>query len=315
MSIPFVRRWTARRTVEKTVRRGRFDPPVSRFWLGCSGWSYNDWVGPFYPPGTPPGEFLERYARVFRSVEVDSSFYRIPAPTLVRRWSEVTPEGFRFALKVPRDVTHPSPGEDAQAVLDRFLESLRPLREARKLGPVVLQFPASFQAREASRLEGLLTAVPEDIALAVELRHGSWWTDQTRRLLETRRAALVWSVIPATEPPPWVTSEFVYARFVGDRALTRFDRIQRDRRAELAAMRERFDHEGRSATAVFAYSNNHFMGFGPGTTALLAEVLGEPRPDLAAAQRVRGQTRLAGGEAPFAGSNSPREGDSRTGSD
>jgi len=264
---------------------------VGRYWLGCSGWAYDDWVGPFYPPGTPPGEFLERYAKVFRTVEVDSSFYRPPGTFLVRRWAERTPPGFRFALKVPRDVTHRE-NEDSRGVLTAFLESLAPLRTAGKLGPLVLQFPASFHAKETPRLSALLETVPPTFDLAVELRHGSWWTPETRAILEQRRAALVWSVVPGTRPPAWVTGDFLYARFIGDRALTRFNRIQRDQRRELVAMRERFDDDGRSATTVFAYSNNHFMGFGPGTVEVVADVLGEPRPDLTAASRDPGQARI-----------------------
>jgi len=268
---------------------------VGRYWLGCSGWSYDDWVGPFYPPGTPAGEFLERYAQVFRTVEVDSSFYRPPGAFLVRRWAERTPSGFRFALKVPRDVTHEE-SDASRAVLDGFLRSLAPLRSVEKLGPLVLQFPASFRATEAARLTALLEAIPQEFSLAVELRHGSWWTPTTRMLLEDRGAALVWSVVPGTRPPAWVTGDFLYARFIGDRALTQFGRIQRDQRAELAAMRERFDEDGRSATTVFAYSNNHFMGFGPGTVEVLADVLGEPRPDLSGAGRPPGQRRLEDGD-------------------
>lgn len=272
---------------------------MSRYWLGCSGWSYDDWVGPFYPPGTPAAEFLPRYARVFRTVEVDSSFYRAPTPFLVRRWASITPDGFRFALKIPKDVTHPEEGAAPDEALAAFLSSLEPLRATGKLGPVVLQYPASFRARETDRLAHALSAVPREYSLAVELRHDSWWTDATHALLEERRAALVWSVVPGAHPPPWVTGEFLYARFIGDRALTQFDRIQRDRRADLAAMRALFDREGRSATTVFAYSNNHFMGFGPETTAIFAEVLGEDRPDLSAAARTPGQTRL-GESAPGA---------------
>lgn len=265
---------------------------MGRYWLGCSGWAYQDWVGPFYPPGTPPAEFLARYARVFRTVEVDSTFYRVPSPFLVRRWASTVQEGFRFALKVPREVTHATDRSAPSTALEGFLASLAPLRSSGKLGPLLLQFPHSFRSRESDRLGAMLAAVPRDLSLAVELRHDSWWTDSTRRQLEDRAAALVWSIIPDAHPPPWVTSDFLYARFVGDRELTRFDRIQRDRRAALAAMRELFDREGRTATTVFAYSNNHFMGFGPETVALLANALGEAPPDLGAASRAPGQRRL-----------------------
>ena len=269
---------------------------MGRFWLGCSGWAYDDWVGPFYPEGTPPGEFLARYARVFRAVEVDSSFYRAPSMPLVRRWARAVPTDFRFALKVPREVTHRSGEAAGPGALPGFLEALAPLRAEGKLGALVLQYPASFRARETARLAETLAAIPAEIPLAVELRHDSWWLPETRRRLEERRAALVWSVVPGVHPPPWVTGDFLYARFVGDRALQRFDRVQRDGRPDLEAMRDRFDGDGRIATTVFAFSNNHFMGFGPGTTALFAEILGEPIPDLSAARRSPGQTRL--GDAP-----------------
>jgi uncharacterized protein YecE (DUF72 family) len=266
---------------------------MGRYWLGCSGWAYDDWVGPFYPSGTPPGDFLERYARVFRTVEVDSSFYRAPTGFLVRRWVDRTPPGFRFALKVPRDVTHEPDESKGDEVLAAFLRSLEPMRTAGKLAAAVLQFPASFRAPGgAGRLEHLLASVPVEIPLAVELRHGSWWVPATRRMLADREAALVWSVVPGTEPPAWTTGPFVYARFVGDRALTKFDRIQRDRTAEITRMKVRFEDEARSADPVYAYANNHFMGFGPGTVATVAGVLGEPVPDVSAAGRDAGQRTL-----------------------
>lgn len=281
---------------------------MGRYWVGCSGWAYDDWVGPFYPPGTPPGDFLRRYARVFRVVEVDSSFYRAPSPFLVRRWAERTPDGFRFALKVPRDVTHEASPPAVSDVLDPFLSSLEPLRSRGKLGPVVLQFPPSFRAGTGgARLEHLLEAIPREYSLAVELRHRSWWTDTTRSLLEGRRAALVWSVVPETRPPPWVTGDFLYARFIGDRALTQFDRIQRDARPEIVAMKGLFETEGSPVETVFAFANNHFMGFGPGTAAVICEVLGEPRPDLSAAGRAPGQRPLASDAGEDAGPGDARE--------
>jgi uncharacterized protein YecE (DUF72 family) len=274
---------------------------MSRYWLGCSGWAYDDWLGPFYPSGTPPGEYLDLYARVFRTVEVDSSFYRAPTPFLVQRWASRTPEGFRFALKVPRDVTHEPDESKGEAVLASFLSSLSPLRSVGKLGAVVLQFPASFRAPSGSaKLERLLDTIPVEFPLAVELRHGSWWVPSTRQLLEERQAALVWSIVPGTEPPAWVTGDFVYARFVGDRALTKFDRIQRDRRPDMERMRRRLEDEARAVGAIYGYANNHFMGFGPGTVVALAETLGEPAPDLSAAGRAPGQRRLTGSGFPDA---------------
>ncbi len=265
---------------------------MPRYWVGCSGWSYEDWRGGFYPSDAPAGEFLSRYARVFDVAEVDSSFYRPPTPFLVRRCAASTPAGFRFALKLPRDITH-RPTTESPEVLRAFLESLAPLTESGKLGPLVAQYPPSFHREGGGvRLEALLNEIPRPIPLAVELRHRSWWTAETRRLLEGRGAALVWSVYPGVRPPAWVSADFLYARFVGDRALTQFDRLQRDRRADLEEMAERFRTEGASALEVYALVNNHFMGFGPGTAQILREVLGLPPVDLTAAQRRAGQATL-----------------------
>ncbi len=267
---------------------------MARYWVGCSGWGYDDWVGPFYPPGTPAGGYLERYARVFSLVEVDSSFYRSPSPFLVRRWLSNTPKDFRFTLKVPQEITHESPGAKSTETLRQFLDVIHAFSAAEKLGAVVLQFPASFRRdRTPGRLPELLNAFPTEYPLAVELRHSSWWTDATRRELQDRSAALVWSVIPHTEPPPWVTAPFLYARFVGDRALTKFDRIQRDKRAEMETMRRRFENEGRSALTVYALVNNHYMGFGPGSAQILQEVLGLPPTDLSNAARDPNQRTLS----------------------
>lgn len=264
--------------------------PTTR--VGCSGWSYDDWKGVFYPTDAPAGEYLARYARVFSAVEVDSSFYRPPTPFLIRRWAAQTPAGFQFALKVPQDVTHRSTPESAE-ILRRFIESLAPLSEAGKLGPLVAQFPASFRAPSGrARLSALLEAVPASLRLAVELRHRSWWTPETRSALSERKAALVWSVYPGVAPPYWVTGDFLYARFVGDRALETFDRIQRDGRPAMEEMARRFRDEGATALEIYAFVNNHFMGFGPGSAQVLLEVLGLPSVDLAQAQRTPGQATL-----------------------
>ncbi|HZY92385.1 MAG TPA: DUF72 domain-containing protein [Thermoplasmata archaeon] len=265
---------------------------MPRYWVGCSGWSYDDWRGPFYAADAVAGEYLSRYARVFDVAEVDSSFYRPPTPFLVRRWATQTPADFRFTLKIPQAVTH-KPTADSPEVLARFLESLGPLADAGKLGPLVAQFPPGFHRTPGlPRLTALLDAVPRSYRLAVELRHRSWWTTETLDLLTSHGAALVWSVYPGVTPPFTATADFLYARFVGDRAIEKFDRIQRDRRGDMEAMARHFREEGASALEIYALVNNHFMGFGPGSAQVLREVLGLPPLDLTAAQRAPGQSVL-----------------------
>ncbi|MHB8604915.1 MAG: DUF72 domain-containing protein [Thermoplasmatota archaeon] len=257
------------------------------------GWAYEDWVGPFYQKGLEPGEWLARYARVFDTVEVDSSFYRAPALSLVERWRDVTPDGFRFTLKVPGEITHERKLRDIDAQLASFLATLAPLARAGKLGPLVAQFAPSFARQgNAEALADFLAKIPDDFALAVELRDDSWWTTETFRALESRGASLVWSVQPHATPPPRVTADFLYLRFVGDRALGTFGAIQRDLRSEMLAMKERLEREGADAREVYFLLNNHFMGYAPGTARILQEVMGLPLADLTRAMRAKGQFSL-----------------------
>lgn len=266
-------------------------PP--RYRVGCTGWGYDDWRGPFYPARTPPGEYLARYGRVFDLVEVDSSFYRTPSAEMTERWSRDTPPGFVFTMKLPGELTHEARLRGVEEPLYRFLEATEPLRRARKLGPFVLQLPPSFTRSEgAEPLEAFLEQWPRGERLAVELRHGSWWTDETYAVMRAHGASLVWNVHPATRPPPVVTADFLYVRLIGDRELAKFDRIQRDLRPEMVAMKERLEKEGMTAREIFLLVNNHFMGFAPATAVMLQEILGLPRADLSGATRDTGQRAL-----------------------
>ncbi len=266
---------------------------MPRYHVGTAACAYDDWKGVFYPTGAAPGEYLARYARVFDVTEVDSSFYRAPSPFLARRWATSTPPSFRFALKIPQDVTHAKSGGNPAESLSEFLANIEPIRSAGKLGPIVAQFPPSFSREKGwDRLVDLLARVPTEYALAVELRHGSWWDPETFRLLRDRQAVLVWSVVPFVHVPPERTGPFVYVRFIGDRALTKFDRIQRDYRPQVEEMRSRIEARVDADTDVYAIMNNHFMGFGPGAAQIVREVLNLPPLDLAAAAREAGQRAL-----------------------
>ena len=273
-----------------------------RIRVGCTGWSYEDWRGGFYPAQCDPGEFLERYVRVFNTAEIDSTFYHTPDPSRAQRWATTAPDGFEFCPKLPRTITHEGPIGEAPEALRRFERGIRPLRDAGRLGPIVAQFPPSFRYPEgAERLRLVLEGIPAPQPLAVELRHRSWWADAALGPLEGRRAALVWSVRPGARAPLRATGEFLYVRFVGDRALTEFDRIQRDGRAEMESLRDQLLREGFDSLRVYALVNNHYMGFGPGTAQILREVLGLPPLDLTAAARTIGQTSLADFGAPGGG--------------
>ena len=140
--------------------------------IGTQGWNYTAWVGPLYPPRTRASEFLPAYARAFRAVEVDSTFYAIPDARVVRAWAERTPPEFTFALKMPKEVTHERRLRDADDVVRDFLGRARQL--GAKLGPVLLQMGPDFGPDELPAIETFLPTLPGDLRFAIELRQSRW---------------------------------------------------------------------------------------------------------------------------------------------
>ena len=124
--------------------------------LGCSGWQYRDWRdGAFYPPKLPQRRWLEHYASVFGTVEVNSTFYRLAKPEAVERWVASTPPDFVFTVKASRYLTHVRRLKDVGEGVARFYEAIAPLVSSGKLGPVLWQLPANFK-RDEDRLVDVL---------------------------------------------------------------------------------------------------------------------------------------------------------------
>ena len=142
---------------------------MARARIGCTGWSYPDWVGPFYAPGTPASEWLTAYARAFDFVEVDSSFYAAPPRERVEAWARATPPGFTFSLKLPKSLTHERKLRDVDDEVGAFLVALAPLRREGKLGPLVAQLPPSFKRDTAADDLAALSPWPRDVPLRSSL--------------------------------------------------------------------------------------------------------------------------------------------------
>jgi uncharacterized protein YecE (DUF72 family) len=159
-----------------------------RILVGTSGWSYKEWKGSFYPPKLPAEEMLRFYAGRFPTVEVNNSFYRIPAERVLATWAEQVPQAFRFVLKASRRVTHNSRLKDEDGSLAYFLRAVNPLGD--RLGPTLFQLPPTFQ-KDAERLRNFLALLPRRWAAAIEFRHPSWFVDEVYDLLRGRDVALV----------------------------------------------------------------------------------------------------------------------------
>lgn len=237
--------------------------------VGTSGWSYRHWVGRFYPAGLASGRWLEYYVTRFPVVEVNATFYRLPASSMVTHWAEVTPPGFEFVAKGSRLITHSRKlaGVVGQAV-ERFCTRLEPLGEA--LGAVLWQLPPTFE-RDVARLDRFLSSLPPGVRSAVEFRHESWFSPDVYEVLERRGAALVAvssAIMPAERR---ATTDFVYVRFHGLGG--GYGHRYRDR--ELRPWVEWLRAEVAAGRNGYAFFNNDVEAAAPHDAARLIELLGE----------------------------------------
>lgn len=286
-----------------------------RLKLGTSSFSSPDWVGPFYPPGTRPAEFLTHYAGVFPTVEIDATWYAPPSAATVEAWARRTPPGFLFSLKVPKAITHDAYLENCRAEWTRFLERIEPLGEKR--GPLLFQFPYVAKGRDPHeyetgddfrrRLGAFLPQIPAGGRYAVEVRNARWLDAPLIDLLRPRGIALA-LVAYYTLPRPEalleridpVTASFGYLRFIGDhKRMDALVREKREREGKSSDWDEIVVDRSREMRAwvdlaralldrwqdTYAYFNNHFAGFAPGSAELFARLWreaernGRARPD------------------------------------
>lgn len=258
--------------------------------IGCQSWGYDDWVTHaagdyiFYPRGTKRDEMLGLYSQVFATIEVDSTLYGIPAESTLQNWYDETPGDFIFSLKFPREITHDHVlRPPSVSIMNEFVERVSTLRE--KLGMMLIQFPASFEAsRENAReLRKFLAELPAGHRFAVEFRNAEWFVEWTfEELVET-------GVALALVEGKWVDREimfdaakkvntaFRYVRIMGERDLERFDRIYRHRDDVLDRWTREL--ESLASNEIFVYVDNYFEGFAPATANKLESRLGLPLSD------------------------------------
>ncbi len=263
-------------------------PQIPNLRLGTSSWSSEDWVGRFYPPGTPPANFLSEYAKHFDTVEVDSTFYRTPSAAMVKNWRERTPVAFVFAAKFPQAITHEKVLQDCSAELKAFLGVMDLLGE--KLGPLLLQFPyfnrKAFARPEdfLARLAPFLAQLPSGYSFVIEIRNKAWITERLLDLMRKNNVALALIDHPWMTPIDQmlakldvVTTQFAYIRWLGDRKgieekTHQWDRILIDREREMEMWIPTIEKLLKQRVRVYAYFNNHYAGYAPGSAALFYEI-------------------------------------------
>jgi uncharacterized protein YecE (DUF72 family) len=185
--------------------------------IGTSGFIYEHWRRRFYPPSARGSE-LEWYAEVFDTVELNVTFYRMPPASTFRSWAARVPDGFLFAVKASRYLTHVKRLKDPGSSVDYLVDRARELGS--RLGPILIQLPPDLELTLPA-LEETLDAFPAGLRLAVEPRHDSWFTDDVRRLLADRNVALCMADRRGPISPIWRTADWSYLRFHAGRAKPR----------------------------------------------------------------------------------------------
>jgi uncharacterized protein YecE (DUF72 family) len=256
--------------------------------IGTCAWSFEDWQDVFYPSDMPANHWLEFYANYFRAVELDSTFHAVPPENSVLRWVQMTPADFRFACKLPRQITHASRLRDCSVELNSFLHAIEPLGP--KLGVVLVQLPPSFTPKEGKlALRNFVGQLPTDFRFAIEFRDPGWHRPQFIRLLQKHRVCWVWAdTTPLNErnlaPFEFLprTADFLYLRLLGDYStkydrdgghLHRYKKLQWKREAALESWSLKIERHLSEVRNVWAFAGNHFEGFAPETCQRLAQRL------------------------------------------
>ncbi|MCK4698063.1 MAG: DUF72 domain-containing protein, partial [Dehalococcoidia bacterium] len=188
----------------------------AKYYIGTSGWVYRHWRGVFYPPKLPQSKWLEFYTGHFSTVELNNSFYRLPSEQAFSNWRATSPEGFRYAVKVSRFITHIKRLKDVAEPIETFLQRARHLNE--KLGPLLYQLPPNMH-RNDERLESFLQLLPKGLRHVIEFRHQSWLDEEVFDILRRHNIGFCVFDMPGLPCPLLTTADFAYIRFHGSTGL------------------------------------------------------------------------------------------------
>jgi uncharacterized protein YecE (DUF72 family) len=234
---------------------------VDNIVIGTSGWSYKEWEKVFYPDSKTPK--LSFYSKIFSTVEIDSTFYAYPNRGLVIGWARNTPPHFQFSAKIPKLITHDKKLDLEQGVevdLVKFLDLLLPLKDSKKLGPLLIQLPPSFSRDDIGLLENFFGILPDDYMFSVEFRNLSWLeeTESTYSLLKKYRVSTTIVDEPLLPVDLTMTADHAFVRWHGKGRRVWYNYEYSEE--ELRPWIERVQKVSKEVRHVFGYFNNHFHG-------------------------------------------------------
>jgi uncharacterized protein YecE (DUF72 family) len=237
------------------------------------GWSYDFWVGNFYPNGLAASEFLAEYSKHFDTVEVDSTFYGVPYETTVNRWKAQAPSDFLFSLKFPKSITHEKVLKDCEEDVRRFTERISLLEG--KLGPLLLQFPYGFKPEHLHALNDFLPTLPKEYHFVVEVRNKKLLDDNLYSLLRENGVALAIVDHPFMPKLDVTTADFTYIRWEGDRRKVKgtLGKVEVDRNNDIVTWAEKIKTFLDNSIEVFGYFSKYYSGHPPSDAKRLLKLL------------------------------------------
>ena len=242
--------------------------------IGTSGFCYKDWLGNFYPQFCPEADFLRFYASRFKTVEIDSTFYKMPTAETVKKWCCSTPENFVFTAKFPKEITCQGCPGDSVEQAKAFIKMMN--KCGSKLGPLLIQIPVHFKPDRFEALARLLNALPDNTKYALEIRDKCWLeVDRLFEILKEKNIAFSMIDHPWMPKVSIQTADFVYFRFLGDRkAVERdFSFVRYERDEDLAFWTEAIKKYSHQDIPCYGYVNNHYSGHAPSTAQKLVELI------------------------------------------
>ncbi|MEJ2242047.1 MAG: DUF72 domain-containing protein [Candidatus Bathyarchaeota archaeon] len=250
---------------------------MSNIVLGTSGWSYREWVGPFYRKGIK--SMMRAYTNVFRTAEINSTFYAYPSKGTVMGWTRYSPEDHVFCAKLPKIITHDKKlnlDAGVEYNLQSFCDLIRPLSLNGKLGCLLIQLPPKYSF-DLEHLESFFEILPKEFRFAVEFRNISWINSDTWSLLEKYHVAYCIVDEPLLPPEVHVTTDFAYFRWHGHGENPWFDyRYSSD---ELEPWVPKLKNASSKVKKVFGYFNNHYHGYAVENCLQVLEMLGVLTPE------------------------------------
>jgi uncharacterized protein YecE (DUF72 family) len=239
-------------------------------YAGTSGWAYAAWKPTFYPAKLPQKDFLKFYSTQLNAVEVNYTFRRFLNEKIISDWVAQTPEDFRFAVKAHQAITHYRRLKDAEEPLQRFVASIQPLEQAKRLGAVLFQLPPNLKA-DSRLLDSFLELLPPKLRAAFEFRDPSWFNDEVFDVLRQRQAALCIAESEKVETPTVRTASFGYFRFrrpeYPESERSRIATTMRKMLDEAGEIYAFFKHEERPESAIYAQEILQAVNRGSGKAA------------------------------------------------